>query len=137
MSQQTPQPSCLNFILLFSIIHVQTDVNILCLTKICSTTVILPVKQVSFTKHTIYLENYYILVHPDQELSKHRSTACNTSVTLNQSAHCVKQMPSDLWLCTQHPSREEQRSTIIMHLHTMTDCPDHIDSYIKQQLATR
>lgn len=137
MFQQTPQSRCLNFITLFSIIHVQTRVNIPCLTEICSTTVILLVKQVSFIKHKIYLGSYYILPHPDQELSQHRSTACNTSVTLNQSAHCMKQMPSDLWLCTQHPSREEQRSTIIMHLHTMTDCPDHIDSYIIQQLATR
>jgi len=64
-------------------------------------------------------------------------TVIHLSVTLNQSVHCTERTPSDLMLCTQHPSHEEQSSHIIMHLHRMIDCPDHTDSYIKQQLATR
>jgi hypothetical protein len=94
--------------------------------------------KVVFSIYIIYLK-YELYFSPSwsRAVTQIHHIVIQLSATLNQSTHWMEQMPSDLWLCIKHPSHQEQRSSIIMHVHRMIDCPGHNDSYIKQQLATR
>lgn len=127
-----------NFIKLCYNRNVQMHVNILYQNKINLYNCHLPEQTALIFKW--YNLSWKVLIS-QSTLIKHCNTNqphCNITQCHTKSVCTLYETDAVwLWLCIKHPSHEEQRSSIIMHVRRMIDCPGHTNSYIKQQLATR